>query len=87
MEGDKQKLVFWIQYGLFQFTVLHFGTTNADTDLKEYENYSMYDALDDFASAYLNNIQIYCNSEEEHIKYIECVIKCIAHAGFYLEPE
>jgi hypothetical protein len=41
-------------------------TTNAKADCQGYINDTFWEALDDFASAYLYDVLIYSNSETEH---------------------
>jgi hypothetical protein len=43
------------------------GTTNAKADCQGYINDTLWEALDDFASAYLYDVLIYSNSETEHV--------------------
>jgi hypothetical protein len=49
MEGDEDKLAFWTRYGLYEPTVMQFGTTNAPADFQGYINNAIQEALDDFA--------------------------------------
>jgi hypothetical protein len=64
---DEHKLAFRTRYGLFEPTVMQFGTTNAPADFQRYINNAIREALDDFASAYLDDVLIYSDSEEEHV--------------------
>jgi hypothetical protein len=70
-EGDEHKLAFRTRYGLFEPTVMQFGTTNAPADFQEYINNAIREALDDFASAYLDDVLIYSDSEEEHVGHVK----------------
>jgi len=54
-EGDEHKLAFRPWYGLFEPRVMQFGTTNAPADFQGYINDAIREALDDFASAYLDD--------------------------------
>jgi len=57
-EGDQHKLAFWTRYGLFEPTVMQFGTTNAPADVQGYIKNIIWKALDDFVSAYFDDIFI-----------------------------
>jgi predicted GTPase len=70
-EGDEHKLAFWTPYGLYEPTVLQFGTTNAPAEFQDYINNMIREALDDFASAYLDDVLMYTDSEEEHVSHIK----------------
>jgi len=63
-EGDEHKLAFHTRYRLFEPFVIQFGTTNAPADFQGYINNTIREALDRFASAYLDDILIYSNSIE-----------------------
>jgi len=86
-ERDEHLLAFWTRYGLFEPTVMQFGTTNAPADIQGYINNTIPEALDDFASAYLDDILIYSNSEEEHEGHVKWVMQRLLDAGLYLKPE
>jgi hypothetical protein len=45
---------------------MQFGTTNTPADFQGYINDTIREALDRFASAYLDDILIYSDSIEEH---------------------
>jgi len=66
---------------------MQFGTTNAPADFRGYINNTIREALDDFASAYLDDILIYSNSEEEHVELVEWIMQHLLEAGLYLKPE
>ena len=67
--------------------VIQFGTTNAPVDFQGYINNTLREALDDFASAYLDKILIYSDSEEEHVEHVKWVMQRILKAGLYWKPE
>jgi hypothetical protein len=86
-EGDEHKLAFLTRYGLYEPTVMQFGTTNAPADFQGYINNAIREALDDFASAYLDDILIYSDSEEEHVGHVKWIMSRLLQAGLYLKPE
>lgn len=45
------------------------------------------EALDNFASAYLDDILIYSDLEEEHEEHVKWIMQCLLEAGWYLKPE
>jgi len=63
--------VFKIKQGLYKPLVMQFGFTNALAIFQRQINSVLGEYLDEFIIAYLNNIIIYLNSEEEHKKYIK----------------
>ena len=48
---------------------------------------ALREALDDFASAYLDDVLIYSNSEEEHVGHVKWIMQSLLEAGLYLKPE
>jgi hypothetical protein len=86
-KGDEHKLAFRTRYGLYEPTVMQFGTTNAPADFQEYINNAIREALDDFASAYLDDVLIYSDSEEDHVGHVNWIMQRLLEAGLYLKPE
>jgi hypothetical protein len=86
-EGDEHKLAFRTRDGLFEPLVMQFGTTNAPADFQRYLNDTIREALDRFASAYLDHILIYSNSVEEHEEHVKWIMEYLLKAGLYLKPE
>jgi len=86
-EGDEHQLAFRARYGLFKPRVMRFGTTNAPADFQGYINNTIREALDDFASAYLDDILIYSDSENENVEHIKWSMQRHLEVGLYLKPE
>jgi len=76
-----------MRYGLYEPTVMQFGTTNAPADFQGYINNAIREALDDFTSAYLDDILIYSNSKEEYVGNVKWIMERLLEAGLYLKPE
>jgi hypothetical protein len=53
---------------------MQFGTTNAPADFQGYINNAIREALDDFASAYLDDVLTDSNCEEEHISHVKWIM-------------
>ena len=86
-DGDQHKLAFQTRYGLYEPTVMQFGTTNAPADFQGYINNAIREALDDFASAYWDEVLIYSDSKEEHVGHVKWIMQWLLDAGLYLKPE
>ena len=65
-DEDGHELSFRTRYGLFEPTVMKFWKTNAPAEFQGYINNAIREALDEFASAYWDDVLIYSDSEEEH---------------------
>jgi hypothetical protein len=70
-EGDEDTLAFQTRYGLYEPTVMQFETPNAPAVFQGYNNNAIREALDESASAYLNDALIYSDSEEEHVDHVK----------------
>jgi hypothetical protein len=66
---------------------MKFGTTNVSMDFQGYINNATREALDDFASAHLDDVLIYSTSEEEHVAHVKWIMQRLLEAGLYLKPE
>jgi len=80
-------MAFWTRYVLFKPTVMHFGTRNAPADCQGYLNNAIRESLDRFASAYLDDVLIYSDLEEEHEGHVMWIMQRLLDAGLYLKPE
>jgi len=86
-ERDEHKLALRTRYGLFESLVMQFGMTNAPADIQGYINSTIREAMDNFVSAYLDDILTYSNSIEEHEQHVKWVMECLLTEGLYLKPE
>jgi len=66
---------------------MQFGTTYAPADFQGYINNTNREALDEFASAYVGDILMNCNLEEEHKEHVKWIIQSVQNAGQYLKLE
>src|SRR6266702_7107467 len=74
-KGDEWKGVFKTKEGLFKPMVLQFGFTNTLTTFQRRISHILGKHLDKFVMAYLDNIIIYFNTEEEYKKYVKWVLR------------
>jgi len=87
LRKETNTLAFQIWYGLFEPTIMQFGTTNAPTGSQGYINSTIQEALGDFASANLDDILIYSDLEEEHKEHVKWIMKSLFDGWLYLNPE
>ena len=86
-EGEEWKTAFRTWYGLFESLVMPFGLTNAPADFQALINDVLRQFLDDFCTAFLDDILIYSNTLEEHKKQVYKVLKALSDTGLHLKPE
>lgn len=84
-EGDEEKTDFLTRWGLFEYVVMPFGLCNAPGTFQSFINATLREYLDDFATAYLDDILIYSDTREEHIEHVNKVLDRLEKAGLFLE--
>ena len=74
-------MTFQICYRIYKCKVLLFGLTNGPVTYQYYMNDVLFDYLDDFCIAYLDNILIYSEDELEYELYIKKVLQQLWDTG------
>jgi hypothetical protein len=64
-----------MRYGLFEPTAMQFGTTTVPVDFQGYSNNAIREALDDFVSAYQDDVLLYSDLEEEHAGRVKWIMQ------------
>jgi len=72
---------FRTRYGTYKFKVVPFGLTNGPATYQRYMNDVLFDYLDDFCTAYLDDILIYSENELEHEEHVKKVLERLRQAG------
>jgi hypothetical protein len=67
-ECDILKTAFVSRYGLYEYTVMSFGLTNAPAYFMYLMNKVFMEYLDKFVVVFINDILVYSRSEEEHLR-------------------
>ena len=65
---------FRTRYGLYEYLVLPFGLTNAPASFMSMMNSILHEYIDQFVMAYLDDILIFSNTLEEHVKHLRLVL-------------
>jgi len=86
-EGDEWKTAFRTRYGLFEFQVMPFGLTNAPSTFQDMMNHVLSDMLDVGVLAYMDDIQVYADTEEGHDRTVKEVLKRLQNNGLAISPE
>jgi len=81
-EGDEWKTAFRTRYGLFEWLVTPFGLTGAPATFQRYINDTLREFLDEFVSAYIDDVLIYSDgSLKDHRKKVKKVLLRLQEAG------
>jgi hypothetical protein len=74
-ECDISKTTFVLRYGLYEFTVMSFGLTNASAYFMYIMNKVFMEYLDKFIVVFNNDILVYSRNEEEHEGLLRLVLQ------------
>ena len=86
-EGDEWKTAFRTRYGLYEFQVMPFGLTNSPSTFQDMMNHVLSNILDVGVLAYMDDILIYANTEEEHDQLVKEVLDRLQQKGLAVSPE
>lgn len=84
-EGQEWLTAFNTRYGQYEYLVMPFGLCNAPGTFQSYINESVREYLDVFCSAYLDDILVYSQNEEEHAEHVLKVLRRLRKRGLYLD--
>jgi hypothetical protein len=80
---DIPKMTFITKYGLYEFTMMSFGLTNAPAFFMNLMNSVFMDYLDKFVVVFIDDILIYSQSEEEHADHLRMVLQRLREHQLY----
>lgn len=84
-EGYEWLTAFITRFGLYESLVTPFGLTGAPATFQHFVNDLLYDILDDYVTAYLDDILIYSKNEKDHIEHVREVMKRLEKAGLQID--
>jgi hypothetical protein len=82
-ECDIPKTTFVSRYGLYEFTVMSFGLTNAPAYFMYMMNKVFIEYLDKFFVVFIDDILVYSRNEEEHEEHIRLVLQKLRDHKLY----
>lgn len=82
MHPDSEDLTtFRTRYGTYKYKVLPFGVTNGPAAFQGYINKALADYLDDFVTAYVDDVLIFSDDAKEHTKHVRKDLQRLREAG------
>jgi reverse transcriptase-like protein/integrase-like protein len=84
-EGHEWKTAFITRFGLFETLVMPFGLCNAPAEFQHYINHILFDLLDKFCTAYLDDVLIYSQTKKEHREHVRQVVARLRDAGLQID--
>ncbi|WVZ84540.1 hypothetical protein U9M48_031566 [Paspalum notatum var. saurae] len=81
--SDIPKIAFTTKYGLYEYTVMSFGLTNARAYFMQLMNSVFMDYLDKFVVVFIDDILIYSKTEAEHEEHLRLVLQRLRERKLY----
>ncbi|WVZ97285.1 hypothetical protein U9M48_042834 [Paspalum notatum var. saurae] len=81
--SDIPKTAFITRFGLYEYTVLSFGLTNAPAYFMNLMNKVFMEYLDKFVVVFIDDILIYSKTEEEHEEHLRLVLQKLREHKLY----
>jgi hypothetical protein len=81
--SDIPKTAFSTRYGLYEFTVMSFGLTNAPAYFMNLMNKVFMEYLDRFVVVFIDDILIYSKSDSEHEEHLRLVLQKLRDNQLY----
>jgi hypothetical protein len=72
---DIPKTAFTTRYGMYEFTIMSFGLTNAPAYFMYLMNKVFTEYLDNFVVVFIDDILVFSHNKEEHEKHLRIVLQ------------
>ena len=82
-EQDIPKTTFTTRCGLYEYTVMLFGVTNAPAYFMSMMNKVFMEFLDKFVVVFIDDILVYLKNEEEHKEHLHLVLEKLREHQLY----
>ena len=86
-EDDRHKTAFTTPFGLYEWTRLPFGLANAPAHFSRLMQYVMHDHLFQVMLVYLDDLLVYADSFEEHLRRLQLIIDRLREVNLKLNPD
>lgn len=85
-EGDEHLTAFRTKYGHYEYNVVPFGFKNAPGTFQGFMNHIFADVLDRGVLAYIDDVLVYAETQEEHDRLLELVLSRLKQHGLAANP-
>jgi hypothetical protein len=82
-ESDILKTAFRTRYGLYEYTMMSFGLTNAPTYFMYLMNKMFMEYLDSFVVVFIDDVLIFSKTMEEHEEHLRLVLEKLRSNQLY----
>jgi hypothetical protein len=84
---DIPKIAFTSRYGMYEFTVMSFGLTNAPAYFMYLVNKIFVEYLDKFVVVFVDDILVFSRNEEEHEEHLRFVLQKLREHQLYAKVQ
>jgi hypothetical protein len=84
---DQEKTTFTTPWGTFMYAKIPFGLMNAGETFQRAMDIAFADEKDKFIVIYLDDITVFSNSDDEHLKHLKRVFQKCRRFGISLNPK
>ncbi|KAI0999939.1 hypothetical protein K3495_g8261 [Podosphaera aphanis] len=84
-KGDEYLTAFRTRFRLHEYLVIPFGLANAPSPFQNYINDTLKGYLDEFCTAYIDDILIFSETLEEHETHVKKVLARLQDAGLQID--
>jgi hypothetical protein len=84
-EGHEDLTTFRTRFGSYRYRVLPFGLTNGPATFQRYINDALLDILDEYVTAYMDDILIYDEDPLLHTAHVQEVLRRLDKAGLQVD--
>jgi hypothetical protein len=81
--SDISKTAFSTRYGLYEFTIMSFGLTNAPSYFMNLMNKVFMEYLDKFVVVFIDDILIYSKNDSDHEEHLRLVLQKLRDNQLY----
>ncbi len=78
-------MIFIITLKAYKSKILSFELTNDSISFQQYVNNVLWDFLNDFCQAYLNDILIYSKTQKKHKQHVKMILNCLQDADLQID--
>ena len=84
---DEWKTVFDTKYGIYEYLAIPFGLTNAPATMQKMVSKILQSYLNKFAITYMNDILVYSDIYDQHIKHVKMVLDTLKQKNLKIKPK
>ena len=85
--NDRHKTAFTTPFGLYEWTRLPFGLANAPAHFSRLMQYVMHDHLFQIMLVYLDDLLVYADTFEEHLRRLQLIFDRLREVNLKLNPD